>query len=196
MISPTEALQQLDLGGECEAGVVRQAVSGPDEHAEQVGARAHSETRRSPDDVISPDGSCHSDDDAFPRLPLAVDAVDAAVLGHGLVHPFGGPRQRQLAQRPQVAGPEVVAEGGVDPLRRVDLARGHPLAYALLGQVDELDLAGAAHHLVRDRLPLHDVGYLEHDIVEGFEMLDVEGAQDVDTGFEQRINVLPTFPVW
>ena len=152
--------------------------------------------RRPPDDVVSPDRSCHGDHDAFPRLPLAVDAVHAAVLGHGLVHPFGGPGQGQLAQRPQVAGPEVVAEPGVDSLRRIDLARRHPLTDALLGQVDELDLAGAAHNLVRDRLPLHDVGYLENDIVEGLEMLDVEGAQHVDAGFEQSVHVLPPFPVW
>ena len=97
---------------------------------------------------------------------------------------------------PEVAGTEVVAKGGIDSLRRVDLARGQPLPNAFLGQVHQLDLVGPPHHFVGNGLPLDDVGYLENDIVERVEMLDVEGGQDVDAGFEQRVDVLPPFGVW
>ena len=71
-----------------------------------------------------------------------------------LLDPVGDPQQGQLAQGGEVAGPEVVAERGVDLLGRVDVAVGHAAAQRLGAHVDQLDLVGAPHHGVGHRLAL------------------------------------------
>ena len=96
------------------------------------------------------------DDDPLARLPGPVDAVALAVLLQRLVDAVGDPEQRELAQRAEVAGPEVVAERGVDPLGRVDVAVGHAAPERLRRHVDELDLLGPADDRVGDRLLLLD----------------------------------------
>ena len=83
------------------------------------------------------------------RMPVL-----AAVLLEVLVDPVGDPQQGQLAQRGEVAGPEVVGQGGVDLVGLVDVAVRHPAAQRLRRHVDQLDLVGAAHHLVGHGLPL------------------------------------------
>ena len=75
-----------------------------------------------------------------------------AVVEQRVVDPVGDPEQRELAQRGEVAGAEVVAERGVDPLGGVDVAVRHPAAERLGRHVDELDLVGAPHDRVGDRL--------------------------------------------
>ncbi len=94
------------------------------------------------------------DDDPLAGLPRLVDPVGGAVALQSLVHPLGHPQQGELPQRRKVADPEVVGQGRVDPLRGVDVAVSHPSLQRLGRDVDDLDLLGAPHHLVRDRLAL------------------------------------------
>ncbi len=71
-----------------------------------------------------PRGRRERDDDPLAGLPRLVDPVRGAVALQPLVHPFGHPQQRQLAQRGEVADPEVVGQGGVHALRRGRCCRG------------------------------------------------------------------------
>ena len=82
------------------------------------------------------------------------DAVVAEVVLQRVLHPIGHPQQRELAQRAEVAGAEVVGERGVDLLGGVDVAVGHPPAQRLGAHVDELDLVGLADEAVGHRLAL------------------------------------------
>ena len=68
-----------------------------------------------------------------------------AVVLQRLVDLVGDPEQGQLAQRGEVADPEVVAQRGVDLLGRVDVAVRHPPPQRLGRHVDQLDLVGGAH---------------------------------------------------
>ena len=108
---------------------------------------------------------------------------------------IGYPQQGELAQRAEVARPEVVAQRRVDPLRRVDVAVGHPSAQGLRRHVDQLELIGAAHDVVGHRLALHGPGDLRDDVVQRFEVLDVQRRDDVDAGIEQLLDVLPALLV-
>ena len=53
--------------------------------------------------------------------------MSAAVFLETLVDPVGQPRECELPQGGEVAGPEVVGESGVDPLGRVDVAAREPV---------------------------------------------------------------------
>ena len=95
----------------------------------------------------------------------------------------------------RLPGAEVVAERGVDPVCGVHVAVGQPAAQRLRGHVDQLDLVGGPHDLVRDGLPLLDAGDPLDDVVERFEVLDVDGRDDVDASGQQLLDVLPALVV-
>ncbi len=86
-------------------------------------------------------------------MPCVVEVAVQALLD-----PVGDPQQRQLAQRAEVAGPEVVGQRGVDPFGRVDVAVGQPAPDRLGRHVDQLELIGAADDVVGHRLALRDPG--------------------------------------
>lgn len=135
------------------------------------------------------------DHHAFPRGPVLGDAVLGPVALQPGVDLVGQPEQRQFAQRPQVAHPEVVGQGGVHLLGTVDVAVRHPAAQRLGRHVHQLDLLGRAHHLVRHRLALHDAGDGGHHVVQRLQVLDVHRRDHVDAGVQQFVDVLPALLV-
>jgi hypothetical protein len=84
-----------------------------------------------------------------------------------------------------------VSERGLDAVWRVHVAVHHPAAERLRGHVDKLDLVGAASDLVRQHLVLLNAGDLPRDVLKRFQVLDVQGRDDVDASVEQFVNVLP-----
>ena len=163
--------------------------------AEQLAARAVGDAGGPPDEVVGAGRAGDGDDDPLPRLPRLGDAVALAVLLQGVVDAVGHPQQGQLAQRRQVAGPEVVGQGGVDPVGGVDVAVGHAAAQRLGRHVDQLDLVGGPHDRVGDRLALAHAGDALDHVVDRLEVLDVDGGDDVDAGVEQVAHVLPPLGV-
>ena len=80
-----------------------------DVDGEQVGALGAGGDAGGPaDQGVALGAAGQRDDDPLPRLPGAGDAVVGAVAVELLVDPVGQPQQGQLAQRGQVADPEVV----------------------------------------------------------------------------------------
>ena len=134
-------------------------------------------------------------DDALARRPRGVDLVLVAVAVEALVDAVGEPQERQLAERREVALAEVARQGGVDLVGGVDVAVGHPAAQRLRAHVDQLDLVGGPHHVVRHRLALPDPGHLLGDVVERLEVLDVDGGDDLDARVEEGLDVLPALLV-
>jgi hypothetical protein len=65
------------------------------------------------------------DHHALARFPCLFDPVVLHVLLEGLVDLVGDPEQRELPQRGEVAGPEVVRQRGVDLLGLVDVPVRH-----------------------------------------------------------------------
>ena len=118
-----------------------------------------------------------------------------AVVVELLVDAVGHPQQGQLAQGGEVAGPEVVAQGGVDALRRVDVAVGQAATEGLGGHVDQLDLVGGPDHPVGHRLLLGHAGDPLDHVVERLEVLEVDCRDDIDAGVEQVVDVLPALGV-
>ena len=173
----------------------REAVLRSHVHRDEVALRPLRHARGAPDEPVAVGGAGERDEHPLARLPRALDPVDAPVLVEGLVDAVGDPQQRELPQRAEVPCPEVVAERGVDPLRRIDVPVGHAPAERLRAHVDELDLVGAPGDLVRDRLALGDPRDPLHDVVERLEVLDVQRRDDGDAGVEQLVDVLPALLV-
>ena len=175
--------------------VADQAVAGHDVDADQVTADAAGHPRRPADQPVAAGRAGDADDDPLAGLPHLGDAVALEVVGERVLDPVGDPEQRQLAQRAEVARPEVVAQRGVDPLGGVDVAVRHAPAERLGRHVDELDLVGPPHDRVRHGLALGDAGDPGDDVVERLEVLDVQRRDDVDAGVEQLLDVLPALLV-
>ena len=194
-VGPAELLDQAPLAVEQLGGSCREAVLRPYVHRDELALAARGHPRRPTNEPIAVGGPGQRDHHPLARLPGPVDPVALAVRGERLVDAVGEPEQRELAERAEVARPEVVAERDVDPLGRVDVAVRHPAADRLRGHVDELDLLRAANDLVGDRLALLDPRDLLDDVVERLEMLNVQRRDDRDPGLEQLLDVLPALLV-
>src|SRR5664279_4700830 len=133
------------------------------------------------------------DDDPVPGGPGSFDAVLCAVPVQAFLDPVGDPEQREFPERGEVALPEVVAQCGVDPFGRVDVAVRHPPAQRLRGHVDQFDLLGRPHHFVGHGLDLLDAGDRGDHVVERFQVLDVHRGDHFDAGVQQLLHVLPPF---
>lgn len=158
--TPAEALHQgplLDQGlWGARAG---QAVRAGDVHGQQLTAgAARGDPGRAADQRRALRAAGQTHHDPLAGLPGALYPLLGTVGLQVLVDPVGRPEQRQLAQRGEVARSEVVGERGVDLLRRVHVAVREAAAQRLRRHVDQLDLVGAADHVVGQGLPLADPG--------------------------------------
>ena len=165
-------------------------------HGEQVAAGGPGrDPGPAADEGLALLASGQRDHDPLAGLPGALDAVLGPVPLQALVHLVGQPEQGQLPQRGEVAGAEVVGQRGVDLLGRVDVPVRHPAAQRLRGDVDQLDLVGGADHGVRHGFPLRHPGDLLDDVVEGFQVLDVDVGDDLDARGQQFLDVFPALGV-
>ena len=135
------------------------------------------------------------DDYPFASLPGVGDLFVGAVFRQRGVDLIGEPQQRDFAQRGQVAGAKVVGQRRVDPFRRVHVAVSKSAPQRFRCDVDQFDLCCFSDHLVGNGFALFHAGDLCDDVVEAFEVLDVERRDHRDTGVEQCFDVLPTLLV-
>ena len=192
----TQLVEQAPLRGHVDCGsVARQAAVGYDVHADQVALGALGDARRPAQQVVGIRRPGQRDDDPLAGLPRSRDPVAGAVVGELVVDAIGDPEQRQLTQRGQVAGAEVVGEGGVDAVRGVHVPVGQPAAQRVRIHVDQLDLICRPHDLIRHGLPLLHAGDALHHVVQRFEVLDVDGRDDADASGQQLVDVLPALGV-
>ncbi len=70
-----------------------------------------------------------------------------------------------------------------------------PLEKIVRREVDQLDFVRFLEDVIRDRLADRDRGDLRDDVVEAFEVLDVDGRVDVDAGGQEILDVLPPLGV-
>ena len=127
VVGAAERLHEQSLRGQCALAGAGQPVGAGDVDGEQVAAAGPGgDAGRSADQRLALGSAGERDDDALAGLPGPGDVVRLPVLLQRVVDPVGGPQQRQLAQRVEVAGPEVVRQRGVDLLGRVDVAVRQP----------------------------------------------------------------------
>ena len=150
---------------------------------------------RAAHDVVAPGPgpTQHSSDASVfhTRLDRLVRAVGLDIV----FDPVGGAAQRELAQRHQIALAEEVARRALDLLGNVDLAGLEAREQVVGRDVDQHHLVGIVEDRVGHRLPDGDAGDAADDVVQAFEMLDVEAREDVDAARQQLVDVLPALRV-
>ena len=111
------------------------------------------------------------------------------IAHHLLIDPLRGAAQREFAQRGQIAGREIVADRAFGLVRHIDLAVAQPLDQIVRRQVDQLDVVGLVDDRVRHRLAHADAGDARDDVVQAFDVLDIERGVDVDAGGDQFLDI-------
>ena len=139
-------------------------------------------------DVVGAD----ADEDAFPCRPRALDPAALHAFEQVAVDALGGPPQCQFPQRHEVVGTEEVVDGARRRVLHIDLALGQPLEELVRRQVDQDKLVRLVEHRIGHRLAHADPGDPLDDVIEAFEMLDVQRRPDVDPRRQQFLNVLPS----
>ena len=195
VVAAAELVDQVALALEKLGGGRRETVLRDHVHSDELAVHAVRHPRRPPDEPLAVGRPGQRDEHPLAGLPRLLDPVALSVLLEALVHTVREPGQRELAQRGEVPRPEVVREGGIDPLRRVDVAAPEPVAERGRRQIDELELVGAAHDVVGDRLALLDACDFLDDVVQRLQVLDVQRRDDRDAGVEQLLDVLPALLV-
>jgi len=190
-VRPAELLDELALPVQPVGSPTCEPVLGAHMDGEQVALRASGHARCPADEPFSVGRARQGDDDAFAGLPGTVDAVALAVVEQRVVDPVGHPEEGELSQGAEVAGAEVVPECCIDAFGGIDVAVGHAPPDGLGSHVHELDLVGPPHDRVGDRLLLRDARDLLDDVVDRFEVLDVQRRDHRDPGVEERLDVLP-----
>ncbi len=137
----------------------------------------------------------HAHQQALAHVPGRADALEPAMGFELRIHPVGGPAERQLAQRDQVALPEEALERAFGLVWDVDLALAQALDQVVGREVHQLDLVGAIQDRIGHGLAHGDAGDLSHHVVEAVHVLDVQRGVHVDPGVEQLLDVLPALGV-
>ena len=130
-----------------------------------------------------------ADQKPLARRPGAANGVAAHVIEQSAVHALGRAPQRQFAQGRQVAAREEAFERPAGLLGQIDLAVGEALDQVVRRDVDDLDVVGRIEHRVGHDLAYADAGDAGDDVVEAFDMLDVERRQHVDAGRQQLLDI-------
>ena len=195
VVGAAELLDEVALALEQGGGRRCEPVLGPHVDGDQVALQALGDAGGAAHEPLAVRRAGQRHQDTLAGFPGPVDAVSLPIVREALVDAVGQPEQRELPERREVAGAEIVGERGVDSFGRVDVSAREPVAEGQRGQVDELELVGAADDLVGDRLALLDRGDALDDVVQRVEMLNVEGREDVDPGLEQLVDVLPALLV-
>ena len=131
-----------------------------------------------------------ADEHALAGRPRPGDGMRPHVGEHLLVDALGGAAQRQLAQRREVAGREVVVE------RALGLLAGHrpcPPRRRWIRSSGVRSTTSTSSAAVEDRvghrLAHADAGDLGDHVVQALDVLDVDRRVDVDAGGEQLLDV-------
>ena len=131
VVLAAEVGQQLLVAREVLRTWSCEPVGGRDVQAEQLAVRSLRHPCRPADERFGAGRAGDRDEHTLAGLPRLGDAVALAVLLERLVDAVGNPQQRELAQRREVAGAEVVRERGIDLLGLVDVAVRHAAAERL-----------------------------------------------------------------
>ena len=130
-----------------------------------------------------------ADQDPLSCGPRSGNGACVHLLKQLLVHPLCRASQRELAQRRQVGWREEVPQRALRLLGDIDLALLEALNQVFRREVDELDGIGAIEDGIGHGLAHAHARDLRDDVVQAFDVLDVDSGVDVDASVQQLFHI-------
>ena len=121
-------------------------------------------------------------------LPLRL-----AQAAHLLVNAIGCASHGEFAQRGKIAWGEIIADGALRLLGRVDLALLQTLDQLLRRKINQFDVISAIEQSIRYSFAHANARDAGDDVVQAFEVLNVERRPDIDACRKQLFNIHPAF---
>jgi len=84
-----------------------------------------------------------------------------------------------------------LVESTVGAIRWINIAVAHALPQRVWRHVDQFHLVSLVHHAIRNSLAHLYAGDVLDNVGQALEVLDVDGADHGDSGFEEVLHVLP-----
>src|SRR5262249_31338066 len=99
------------------------------------------------------------------------------------------------AESGEIAFSEKIFRRGDGAIREIHLALRQAGAELLGSEINEHDLVGRIENRIGNGFPNDDAGDLLNGVATAFDMLDVDGRENVDAGVEQFEDILVAFRV-
>ena len=109
------------------------------------------------------------------------------------IYAIGSTAQSQFAQGDQIAFAEKMFNGALRLPGNVDFAFFQPLTQIVRGQVHQHHVVGSIKKRIRHGFPYLNSGDAADHIVQTFQMLNVDGSENINASFQQLFDVLPAF---
>lgn len=123
------------------------------------------------------------------RLSLRQDAPPGA---HLLIYAIGSTAQCQFAQGDQITFAEKMFNGALRLPGNIDFAFFQSLAQIVQGKSTSTT-SSAASKRIGHGLPYLNSGDAADHIIQTFQMLNVDGSENINASFQQLFDVLPAF---
>ena len=147
------------------------------------------EAPRPPHQSSAAASTVDGDQQALARRPGPLDRMRAHVIDHLRVDPLRGAAQGQFAQGRQIAARKIILDRARGPIADIDLALAQPGDEIVGRQIDDFDVVGMIDNGIGDCLAHAGMRDPRDDIVEAFDMLDIERRIDVDAGGQQFLDI-------
>ena len=125
----------------------------------------------------------------LPRLPRARYGMRAHVIDHLRIDTLRRTAQCHFTQCRQIAGREKIMCSTPGGIREIDLAFLQPLQKIIRRDVDKLHIVGMIQNGVWHSLPHAHMGNLRNDIVQAFQMLNIQRRVDINTVIKQLLHI-------
>jgi hypothetical protein len=196
VVGASKVFHQRSLTGQMCGVATAEAVTTDNVHCEQISTLGPGrDARRPTNQGFALGTSGQRNNHPLTCFPLGADVVIGTVVIELLIDLAGHPEERQLTQGGEVADSEVVAQGGIDRLRRIDIAVHQPSPQRFRRHINQLNLLRLSNYGVRYSLLLPYASDLVDNIIERLEMLHVDCGDYRDPGIQQFLDVLPSLLV-
>ena len=155
----------------------------------ELAAEAFGEAGAAGDEVAGLGAVADADGYFFGDGPVRAELLALDVVVEGAVDGAGDAVERHLAEGDEVAAAEEVGEGALGAVDGVDVAAAHAGDEGFGGEVGDDDFVGAVEHPVGHGFADGDAGEALDARGEAFDVLDVDGAEDVDVGVEEEEDI-------
>ena len=110
-----------------------------------------------------------------------------------LINAIGSTAQCQFAQGDQITFTKKMFNGALRLPGNIDFAFFQPLAQIVRGQVHQHYVVGGIEKRIGHGFPYLNSGDAADHIIQTFQMLNVDGCENINASFQQFFDILPAF---